>query len=76
MIWKTVAMFVFGETVGPAFNKVGEAIGHRLARKIDPEGAELEKMAVYAHAAQAGLFDEEKDEEEPPKKRKPKKSDD
>lgn len=74
MILKAIAMFVFGETVAPTLNKIGEAVGQRIARKLDPEGAELEKMAVYAQAAQAGLFEEE-EPEEPPKKRKTKKND-
>ncbi len=77
MILKTLAMFVFGETVAPTLNKIGEAVGERLARKLDPEGAELTRMAVYAQAAQAGLFEEEVEEVvETPKPKKPRKKSD
>lgn len=71
-MWGLIAKFVFAETVGPSLNEVGKAIGTRLARKVDPEGAELEKLSVMAMAAQAGLLETEAPPEPEPKKRKKK----
>ncbi len=69
-MWKIVGMFLFGETVGPLLNEIGRAIGNRAARKIDPEGAELERLAVLSQAIQSGLIGTDEPEPEPEKKRK------
>ena len=50
-----IATFIFAETAGPALNNIGTAIGERLARLVDPEGAQQKVMAMQIAAVQSGL---------------------
>ncbi len=59
MSWLTkAALFALKEAAGPALRNVGQAIGERLGRVIDPKGADARARA------NAGSGDVEAPEEE------------